>query len=133
MRARPTAPVSGAILIGSAVLCAVVLGGGPAAADEPSVPTPTVGPTPTPSLSPPSQQQIDDAKDALERLREPGTPTPTALTKVAGPTSAPDRGSFASRISDEAWWTVGAGLLVLVVASEATRIGVRRAKHRKGA
>lgn len=131
MRARLTVPVSGAILIGSAVLGAVILGGGPAAADEPTVPTPTVAPTP--SLSPPSQQQIDDAKDALERLEDPGTPTPTPLTQVAGPTSEPEPGSFTSRISDEAWWTLGAGLLVLVVASEATRIGVKRAKHRKGA
>lgn len=129
MRARLSVPLSGALLIGSAVLGAVVLGIGPAAADEPT--TPTVAPTP--SLSPPSQQQIDDAKDALERLQDPGTATPTPLTQVAGPASEPEAGSFTSRISDEAWWTLGAGLLVLVVASEATRIGVRRAKHRKEA
>lgn len=131
MRAPLTLPVSGALLIGSAVLGMVVLGAGPAAADEPTTPTPTVAPTP--SLSPPSQQQIDDAKDALERLEDPGRPTPTPVTEVAGPTSEPERGSFGSRISDETWWTLGAGLLVLVVASETTRIGVRRAKHRKKA
>lgn len=131
MRARLTVPVSGAVLIGSVVLGVVVLGAGPAAADEPTTPTPTVAPTP--SLSPPSQQQIDDAKDALERLEDPGTPTPTPVTQVAGPTSEPEPGSLTSRISDETWWTVGAGLLVLVVASEATRIGVRRAKHRRRA
>lgn len=130
-RARLPVRLGGALLVGFAVLGAVLLASGPATADEPTVPPPTVAPTP--SLSPPSQQQIDDAKDALERLQDPGTATPTPLTQVAGPTAEPDRGSFASRISDEAWWTAGAGLLVLVVASEATRIGVRRAKHRKGA
>ena len=38
-----------------------------------------------------------------------------------------------AQISDEAWWTIGAGALVLLVASEATRLGVRRAKHRRQA
>lgn len=131
MRARLTVPRGGALLIGALVLGAVFLGGGPAAADEPVTPTPTVAPTP--SLSPPSQQQIDDAKDALQRLEDPGAAPPTPVTQVAGPTTEPERGSLTTRISDEVWWTVGAGLLVLVVASEATRIGVRRAKHRKGA
>jgi hypothetical protein len=47
-----------------ALLTAVLLGAGagPAAADEPA-------PTPIPSVSPPSEQQINDARAALERLR----------------------------------------------------------------
>ena len=85
-------------------------------------------------MSPPSQQQIDDARNALERLRQQGTrATAPALAEVAGPTAQDGRGSVASRISDEAWWTVGAALLVLVVASETTRLSVRRAKHRREA
>jgi hypothetical protein len=133
-----------ALLAAALVTAALVIGGAPAMADEPT-PTPTPTTVLTPSLSPPSQQQIDDAKAALERLRTQGknnqgknnqgkksaTPT-TSIAQVAGPTDA-DRGPVASRISDEAWWTLGAGLLLLVVASETTRLGARRAKHRKGA
>lgn len=108
------------------VLVAVTLvGAAPASAD----PTPT--PTPIPSVSPPSQQQIDDAKAALDRLRNQGKAPKPQLTQVAGP--AADTRSVTSRISDQAWWTMAAGLLVLLVASEATRLGVRRAKHRRGA
>lgn len=106
----------------------------PAWADQ-HVPTPTPTQASTPSLSPPSQQQIDDAKDAMERLRNQGKDgaRPTARTKVAGPTAeaVDSRDSIVSRISDEAWWTIGAGVLVLLVASETTRLGVKRAKHRK--
>jgi hypothetical protein len=87
-------------------------------------------PNPTPSVSPPSQQQIDDARAALERLRNQGTSGPTQLAQVASPKSGSDRSGLA-QISDQAWWTVGAGLLVLLVVSETTRLGARRAKHRK--
>ena len=121
----------------SVVLGAVVAVGSltPASADEPL-------PTPAPSLSPPSQQQIDDAKEALERLANQGKQgrngrSPDTLTQVAGATDDPgsDAGSVITRIqiSDEAWWTLGAGLLVLLVASDSRRVTVRRAKHRKGA
>jgi hypothetical protein len=125
------------VLLPTVLLAAVLAGAAPASADEPT-PTPTPTRIPTQSLSPPSQQQIDDAKAALERLRNQGKSgaTPTTLTKVAGPTAdAADsgRGSLLSRVGDEAWWTIGAGLLVLLVASESTRLGVKRAKHRKGA
>jgi hypothetical protein len=102
---------------------------------------PTPSPTPTsPSVSPPSQQQIDDAKNALERLRNHdrsrGTATPAArpsqtISEVAGPVAGPKRPPLPARISDQAWWTIAAGVLVLVVASEATRLRVRRAKHRR--
>ena len=121
------------IVLPGALLAAALLGAGagPASAADPT-PTPTPGAT-TPSISPPSQQQIDDAKAALDRLRNPGKSTPTTLTQVAGPTADEGRRSVTSRISDEAWWTIGAGLLVLLVASETTRLSVRRAKHRKGA
>jgi len=108
---------------------------GPAVAADPT-PAPTPTQASTPSISPPSQQQIDDARAALDRLRKRAGSTPsstTALSQVAGPTEHGGRNSVASRISDEAWWTIGAGLLVLVVASEATRLSVRRAKHRRQA
>jgi hypothetical protein len=92
---------------------------------------PTAGST----VSPPSQQQIDDARSALERLQQQGSRnvTPVTLAQVAGPTGGSGRASVASRISDEAWWTVGAALLVLLVASEVTRLSGRRAKHRGSA
>jgi hypothetical protein len=120
------------VLLAGALLTAALVAtvAGPASADDAT-------PAPTPSVSPPSQQQIDDAKAALDRLRNQGKNTPTGLTQVAGPTTDHDQGagtpSITSRISTEAWWTIGAGLLVLVVASETTRVNVRRAKHRKGA
>lgn len=116
--------------------CVVVLAAATLGVSSASAADPTPTPAPTPSVSPPSQQQIDDAKAALDRLRNQGKSrmaTPTSLSQVAAPTDAPDaRTSLTSRISDEAWWTLGAGLLVLLVASETTRLGVRRAKHRKG-
>ena len=117
-------------LIGSAVLATALMTGAasPAHADDPA---PTPVPTVAPTASPPSQQQIDDARSALERLQHQGTRAPEpALAEVAGPTAQGGRRSVAPRISDEAWWTVGAALLVLLVASETTRLTVRRAKHR---
>ena len=126
---RSPGPLTSALLVSSFLAALVVAG--PAWAD----PTPT--PAPTPSLSPPSQQQIDDAREALERLRDQGeatpveAPTPTTLAQVSGPTAGRDRESVAPRLGDQAWWTIGAGLLVLVVISETTRLSVRRAKHRK--
>jgi hypothetical protein len=126
--------LSAAPLTAAFVLAVLVVGAAPAPAADP---TPAPGPTqvPKPSISPPSKQQIQDAKDALERLRNQGKSpaTPTRLTQVAGPTAGGKTGSVAPRISDEAWWTIGAGLLLLVVVSETTRVSVRRAKHRKGA
>jgi hypothetical protein len=122
-------------LVGGALAAAIVLAcGATAAADEP---TPGAGPgqASTPAVSPPSQQQIDDAKAALDRLRNQGKTEPTGLSQVAGPTTPRDdrdEGGVTSRISDQAWWTIGAGALVLLVASETTRLSVRRAKHRKG-
>jgi hypothetical protein len=104
----------------------------PATADD-ATPAPAPTLAPTPSISPPSQQQIDDARSALDRLRNPGKATPSTLTQVAGPIAEKERGSVTSRISDEAWWTIGAGALVLAVASETTRLSVRRAKHRRKA
>lgn len=103
----------------------------PPPADEPEA-IPTELPGPTESLSPPSQQQIDDARDALNRLQQGGAATTTGspVVEVAGPE---DPRSATSRLRDANWWILGAGLLVLVVASEVTRIGVRRAKHRKEA
>ena len=127
---RRPAPSTSLVLLG-AVVVALVIAGPATAAD----PTPSPAPLSTPvtmSVSPPSQQQIDDAKEALKRLRDQGSSTPKTLTRVAGPTSG-DRGSVTARISDGAWWTIGAGLLVLLVVSETTRLSVRRAKHRKGA
>jgi hypothetical protein len=117
-----------------AVLLVVALGAAgfaPAYADDPTPPGPTRAPSPV--LSPPSQQQIDDAKSALDRVRNGGTTPPPVLTQVSGPT-APDAGpSVTSRISDQDWWTIAAAALVLLVLSETTRLTVRRAKHRKGA
>ena len=116
----------GALLVGALLGVALLgPGAGPAAADEPA-------PTPIPSVSPPSEEQINDARAALDRLRNQGKKVPPQLTQVAG-ASADDDGGVTSRISDEAWWTIGAGLLVLMVASETTRVSARRAKHRKGA
>ncbi|HET6166394.1 MAG TPA: hypothetical protein VFE07_06165 [Marmoricola sp.] len=111
-----------------AVTIAGPLAAGPASAADPT-PSP---PGSTPSVSPPSQAQIDDARAALDRLRKQGQSRPTQLTQVAGPTEPGHRWAV-SRVSDGAWWTLGAGLLVLVVASETTRLSVRRAKHRKQA
>jgi hypothetical protein len=121
-RTRP----SGALLVGALLTVALLgLGAGPASAEDPT-------PTPIPSVSPPSEQQINDARAALERLRNQGKSAPPQLTQVAG-AKADDDGGVTSRISDEAWWTMGAGLLVLMVASETTRVSARRAKHRKEA
>jgi hypothetical protein len=121
----------GSVLVGvaAALAAVVVLGAGPAAwADSP---TPTPSPAPSVSVSPPSQQQIDDARDALERLQQQGVgSTAPALARVAGPKTTEESASVVSRMSDGAWWTLGAALLVLVVASEATRLGARRARHR---
>lgn len=121
-RARSSGtPLAGALL----AVVLVGLGAGPAAAD------PTPPPDPISSVSPPTQQQIDDAKAALDRLRNQGKAPKTQLTQVAGPSG--DAGGVTSPVSDQAWWTIGAGLLVLLVASETTRLRVRRAKHRRGA
>jgi hypothetical protein len=130
-----------AALLGALLLLALV---GPVAAPSYAAdPTPTPDPTQlstqlsTPSLSPPSEQQIKDARDALDRLRNQGKPASapptTTLAEVAGPTSGNKSGSVTSRISDQGWWTIGAGLLVLLVLSETTRLSVRRAKHRRRA
>jgi hypothetical protein len=119
--------------LGTALAAGTVWGAPAATADDA---TPGAEPTQfsTPSLSPPSQQQVEDARQALDRLRGRTRPaTPAALTDVAGPVTGRDRGSASPRISDEAWWTIGAGALVLLVASETTRISVRKAKHRKSA
>jgi hypothetical protein len=139
------------VLVG--LLGAGPLTGPPAYADDP-LPLPVVpsevtqtpgfaGPTDTPQpnsarpsgqpggrLSPPSSQQIEDARKALERLRRQGGGTPTTLAEVAGPTDE-GSGSVTSRISDRAWWTIGAGMLVLLVVSETSRLTQRRGKHRK--
>ena len=120
---------------GRAVLCAAVLAVAlgavapvPAYADET---TPAPGPSQAPTLAPPSQQQIDDAKSALDRMRNAGTTPTPVLTAVSGPTAPGSRRSVAPRISDQDWWTIGAGALVLLVLSESTRLSARRAKHRK--
>jgi hypothetical protein len=121
-------------LLGAALVVALV--GPGAAASYAADPTPAPDPTfVTPSVSPPSEQQIKDARDALDRLRNQGkgAATPTTLTQVSGPTAGKAGGSMTSRISDQGWWTIGAGLLVLVVLSETTRLSVRRAKHRRRA
>lgn len=98
-------------------------------------PTPAPGPAavPSPALSPPSQQQIDDAKDALNRLRNAGTTPTPVLTQVSGPAAPAKDAAVARTISDQGWWTIAAAALVLVVLSETTRLTVRRAKHRKEA
>jgi hypothetical protein len=116
------APLAGALLAGALL----GLGAGPAAAADPV-------PAPTPAVSPPSQEQIDDAKAALDRLRNQGKKAPAQLTQVAGTTAEEEPRGVTSRISNEAWWTIGAGLLVLMVASETTRVSTRRAKHRREA
>jgi hypothetical protein len=128
-RGRPR--VAAALL--AAALIAAVVAAGPASADD-ITPAPTPTQASSPSISPPSQQQIDDAKSALNRLRNQNAKTsgPT-LAQVAGPTAESEGRSVTSRISDEAWWIIGAGALVLLVASETTRVSVRRAKHRKQA
>lgn len=121
--------------------CALVVGGlvatalaAPATAADPTPsPAPGLDPGSVVTLAPPSQQQINDAKNALDRLRRPTRATPskpaTTLTQVAAPVAA--RAPVTSRISDEAWWTIGAAALVLLVLSESTRIRGRRGKHRK--
>jgi hypothetical protein len=106
------------------VLLLGVTGAVPAQADDPQTPAPTA------TLSPPRQQQIDDARDALKRLQKQGKPTPTPVVIVAAPKKA---AALSSRINNETLWMIGAGVLVLLVASETTRLGVRRAKHRRGA
>jgi hypothetical protein len=132
---RPVGATLAALLM--ALLAAVVTGlvtAGPASAADPTpTPDPFATEVSTPSLSPPSQQQIDDAKAALQRLRDQRKPTPAPLQQVSGPATRAEGASVVSQISDQAWWTIGAGLLVLLVASETTRLSVRRAKHRKGA
>jgi hypothetical protein len=119
-----------AALLGLLLTAALVALPAGAASAVDATPGPT--PSPSPSVSPPSQEQIDDARAALDRLRNQGRKTPATIAEVAGPTTADDR-SVTSRISDEGWWTIGAGLLVLLVASETTRVSVRRAKHRREA
>jgi hypothetical protein len=111
-----------------AVVLAVGLGVAPAYADEPASPA-----VPSPTLSPPSQQQIDDAKSALDRMRNGGTTPTSVLTQVSGPTDPGGDAAATPTISDQGWWTIGAAALVLLVMSETTRLTVRRAKHRKGA
>ena len=138
---RRPAPLIGTRLIGvllaalvSGLISGLVAAGPAAAADPTPMPDPFATEVSSPSVSPPSQQQIDDAKAALERLRNQGTQTPAPIEQVAGPAAGSDgHASVVSRISDEAWWTIAAGLLVLLVASETTRLSVRRAKHRKSA
>jgi hypothetical protein len=134
---RRPAPLIRAVLastlVTGALLAALATAGPAFAADPTPAPDPFSTPASTPVVSPPSQQQIDDAKAALERLRNQGKPSPAPLEQVAGPATRSGGVSVVSRISDEAWWTMSAGLLVLLVASETTRLGVRRAKHRKGA
>jgi hypothetical protein len=133
MRAR--AATRGVLL--AALLVGALVGPGVAAsyAADPT-PTPDPAQVSSPSVSPPSEQQIKDAREALERLRNQGKragTTPTTLAQVAGPTAGKDSRPVTSRISDEGWWTIGAGLLVLLVLSETTRVSVRRAKHRRRA
>lgn len=122
----------GRVVLSAAVLTLALAGAMPAAAyaDETA---PVPGPTRVPTVSPPSQQQIDDAKSALERLRSGGATTPPVLTQVAGATLPERAEARAPRISDQDWWTIGAAALVLLVLSETTRLSVRRAKHRKDA
>lgn len=123
--------------------CALVAGGlvatalaAPAVAADPTPsPAPGLDPGSVATLAPPSQQQIEDARNALARLRRPKRTIPstpaTTLTQVAAPVAPARRASVTSRISDEAWWTIGAAALVLIVLSESTRVRVKRGKHRK--
>lgn len=122
-----------ALVLGGVVTLALVVLPGPAAtaADPSPAPAPNPGPTQSATVAPPSQQQIDDARSALDRLRQPAK-APRTLTQVSGPTHPRSR-SVRWQISDQAWWTLGAALLVLLVLSETTRISVRRAKHRRDA
>ncbi|RNM16267.1 hypothetical protein [Nocardioides pocheonensis] len=120
------------VLAGVVTAALVVLPGAAATAADPSpAPAPTPGPTQSATVAPPSQQQIDDARSALDRLRRPAK-APKTLAEVSGPTHPKSR-SVGREISDQAWWTLGAALLVVLVLSEATRISVRRAKHRRDA
>src|SRR4051812_26927472 len=100
-----------AVLVGAA-LTTTLLGSvaAPAAADDI---TPGAQPTPVsiPTVSPPSQEQIDDARNALARLESPGaTTTPTHLTRVV---SAVDDsgGPVTPQISSDGWWTIAAGVM----------------------
>ena len=71
----------------------------------------------------------------MDRLRGQGTAVTPAgrLSREAGPVADSDNGPVAPRISSEGWWTIAAGAMVLLVASETTRLGARRAKHRRRA
>jgi hypothetical protein len=82
----------------------------------------TPGPVADPTAPPPSQQQIEDARNALNRLNGTGQPTvqPTAA-EVAGPRRLGGDGLLTS----QQWWTLAAGLLVLLVASDAFRLNPR--------
>ena len=73
-----TALICRALLLGALLVVALAM---PVSAVDP-----TPVPAPTPSVSPPSQQQIDDARDALDRMRDQGTQPAAPLTEVAGPT-----------------------------------------------
>lgn len=120
----------GRALLPAVALAVALVATGPAYAADPT-PAPAPAQVPSPTLSPPSQQQIEDAKNALDRVRNGGaTPTPL-LAQVAGPTAERADRSVTPRISDQGWWTLGAAALVLLVLSETTRLSVRRAKHRK--
>jgi hypothetical protein len=120
----PATLVAALFVIGSVVGTA-----SSAIADEPA-PAPLPTPAATFTVAPPSQQQIDDARRALERVSQQGTRAPATLAEVADPTAQSERETVVSRIKDQDWWTIAAALLVLVVASEGTRVGVRRARHR---
>jgi hypothetical protein len=121
--------VAGGVVTAALVPLLVLLPAAPCAAQDPTpAPLPTQGAT----VAPPSQQQIDDARSALNRLRQPAKSPSTTIAQVAGPV-APKARSVRWQVSDQAWWTLGAAVLVLLVLSESTRISVRRAKHRKDA
>jgi hypothetical protein len=126
---RGRALVAAGVVAVAVVPVLVLLPAAPSAAQDP---TPAPGPTLGVTVSPPSQQQIDDARSALDRLRQPARTPTTTIAQVAGPVD-PKSGSVRWQVSDQAWWTLGAALLVLLVLSETTRISVRRAKHRKDA
>src|SRR3954452_22460627 len=94
-----------AMLVAVAVTAVLVGPVVPAAsADDVGSPTPAPAGRATPTVSPPSQQQIDDARNAMERLRQRGsrgtaTPsTPATLSQVAGPLGASSTRSVTSRI-----------------------------------